>query len=64
VPDLRCREYLEAKNIVDIFDGTVKVIFYSRETSSYSDYTSGISLSEYVLGELRQLLGEENVVVK
>ena len=64
VPDIRCREYLKAKNIVDIFDGTVKVIFYSRETSSYSDYTSGISLSEYVLGELRQLLGEENVVVK
>ena len=64
VDDLRCEKYLKAKNIVDIFDGEVKVIFYSRETSSYSDYTSGVMLSEHVLGELRAVLGEENVVPK
>ena len=64
VDDLSCREYLKAKNIVDIFDGPVKVIFYSRETSSYTDHTSGVTLSEYVLGELRAILGEENVVAK
>ena len=64
VDDLACKEYLKAKNIVDIFDGTVKVIFYSRETSSYTDHTSGITLSEYVLGELRDILGDENVVPK
>ena len=64
VPDLNCREYLKAKNLVNIFDGAVRVIFYSRETSSYYDHTSGVELSEYVLRELRELLGEENVVPK
>ena len=64
VDDLRCEKYLKAKNIVDIFDGEVKVIFYSRETSAYTDHTSGVVLSDYVLGELRSVLGEENVVPK
>ena len=64
VDDLTCKEYLKAKNIVDIFDGNVKVIFYSRETSSYIGYHAGVMLSEYVLGELREILGNDNVVPK
>ncbi len=64
VPDVRCQQYLKAKNIVDIFEGNVKVIFYSRETSQYSEYTSGVSATEYILSELREILGDANVVVK
>ena len=64
VPDLECVQYLKAKNIVDIFDGNVRVIFYDSHASKYSDYPSGIALSEYVLTELSEILGKENVVVK
>ncbi len=62
VPDTSSREYLKAKNIVDIFEGDTRVIFYSRESEQYSNYTSGISASEYILAELKAILGEENVV--
>ena len=64
VPDTSCLEYLKAKNIVDIFEGSVRVIFYSRETSSYIDYPSGLALTEYILSELKEILGEDNVVPK
>ena len=64
VPDMRCRQYMKAKNIVDIFEGNVSVIFYSRETSRYSSYPSGISVTGYILSELKSILGDENVVVK
>ena len=64
VSDFSCREYLKAKNIVDIFDGNVKVIFYNRSTSSYSEYHGRISATTYIISELSELLGEENVVLK
>ena len=64
VSDFSCREYLKAKNIVDIFDGNVKVIFYNRSTSSYSEYHGRISATTYIISELSELLGEEIVVLK
>ena len=64
VPDLTGMAYLKAKNIVDIFEGTVRVIFYDSSTATYVPYDGGISVSEFVLGELISILGKENVVGK
>ena len=64
VPDMKCRAYLKAKNIVDIFEGEAKVIFYDSQSSKYLDYGAGICLSEYVISELCEILGKDNVVVK
>ena len=64
VPDMECKEYLKALNIVDIFEGSVKVIFYNTATGKYIAYSNGIAASEYVIKELRSLLGEANVVLK
>lgn len=64
VPDLTCREYLKAKNIVDIFEGNVRVYFYDAKSARYSEYPSGIAATEYILSELRAILGEANVVSK
>ncbi|MBE6592751.1 MAG: DNA polymerase III subunit alpha [Ruminococcaceae bacterium] len=64
VPSLRSREYLKAKNIVDIFEGQTNVIFYDSETAKYIPYAHGIALSEYIYNELVLLLGKENVVSK
>ncbi len=64
VDDMQCRSFLKAKNIVDIFDGEVSVIFYDQSTSKYMSYSHGVSLSDYVLRELREILGEKNVVTR
>ncbi len=64
VPDMKCAEFFKAKNLVDIFEGNVKVIFYDTSASAYSNYDKGIELSEYLYNELISLLGEENIVPK
>ena len=64
VPDMSCKQYQKALNLVDIFEGTVQVIFYNTVENKYVSYSNGISLSSFVLTELRNVLGEENVVIK
>ncbi len=64
VPDMNCREYLKAKNLVNIFDGSVRVIFYSQADAKYINYNIGIDASDFVLAELRELLGKDNVVTR
>jgi DNA polymerase-3 subunit alpha len=64
VPNLKCAEFQKAKNLVDIFEGNVKVIFYDTSTSTYSSYENGIELSDYIYNEFISLLGKENVVPK
>ena len=61
---MSCKEYLKAKNLVDIFEGSTKVIFYDSSTSKYLDYSVGLSVSQYVISELCDILGKDNVVVK
>jgi hypothetical protein len=64
VPELSSREYHKAKNLVNIFDGGVKVIFYDTSKKEYLPYERGVDLSEYVYRELVGLLGEDNVVAR
>ena len=64
VPDMNCAQFNKAKNLVDIFEGNVKVIFYDASRSAYSEYSSGVELSEYLYGEFVSLLGKDNVVPK
>ena len=64
VPDMSCKQYQKVLNLVDIFEGTVQVIFYNTAENKYVSYSNGISLSSFVLTELRNVLGEENVVIK
>ena len=56
--------YKKAKNIVDIFSGAIQVIFYDASRAKYVSYSSGIDISQYVINELRSILGDENVVAK
>jgi DNA polymerase-3 subunit alpha len=64
VPDLVSKNYLKAKNLVDIFEGSTQVIFYDTSNAKYIPYSHGIAYSEYIYGELCELLGRENVVAK
>ncbi len=63
VSDLNSKEYFKAKNLADIFEGEVLVVFYDTSTKTYHNY-KGIQLTQYLYNELITLLGGENVVPK
>jgi len=64
VEDLQCEGYKKAKNLVEIFEGEVAVVFYDNSTKQY--HASGLSFdaTEYTVKQLSELLGAENVVLK
>lgn len=64
VPDRIGRQYTKAKNLLEIFEGDFPAFFYYADEKKYETVPVGVSLSPYVLGELRALLGEENVILK
>ncbi len=65
LPDMQGEVYKKAKNMVDIFnEGTVKVIFYDSSTAKYAEYSERMFYSEYAIGELKKIIGEDNIVVK
>ncbi len=64
VPDMRGEGYQKAKNLVEIFEGPLRVIFYDNEAAAYVPADSGIDATEFVIKELTELLGAENVVPK
>lgn len=64
VPDLESGEYAKAKNLIEIFEGCVPVIFYDNKTTSYIKNNTGTITTEFLIRELKELLGQENVVLR
>ena len=66
VPSLSSREYLKARNLLEIFRGTTRVIFYLSETREQlmAPQSMWTKLNDTMLSELRYQLGEENVKIK
>ena len=66
VPSLDSRQYLKAKNILEIFRGTTKVIFYLSEsrTQMLAPSSMWAQLNDTMLGELRYQLGDDCVKLK
>ena len=64
VPSLKHEKYQKALNLAELFEGEFPTFFYDAETATYQKEPIGISLSDYVLGEFRTLLGDENVILK
>ncbi len=62
VPDENSQEYRRARAICGIFEGPVPVIFYSAATKEYLAAGMGISPTDFVIGELTEVLGSDNVV--
>lgn len=56
--------YRRAKAICEIFDGNIPAIFYSSERKEYLTPSVQVNLTKFVLDELKEVLGSENVVVK
>ena len=66
VPSLESREYKKAKNILEIFPGITKVIFFLSESNTQALAPSSLwtQLNETMLEELRYQLGEDNVKLR
>ncbi len=64
VNDMQCHEYKKALNIINIFEGTAKVIFYDLSTKKYIAYSNGLDATQKVIGELKAILGDDNVVLR
>ena len=54
----------KAKNLLEIFDGAFPVYFYYADEKRYESTPIGVAMSDYVLRELRALLGAEHVILK
>ena len=64
LPDTSGLLYRKALALVEILEGSVPVVFYDGSTKTYQALRGGIALTDYALGELIRLLGEENVILK
>ncbi len=66
IPSLDCKEYRKAKNILEIFSGNTRVIFYLSETKEklLAPRSLWTTPNPTMLGELSFQLGEENVILK
>jgi hypothetical protein len=64
VPGAHDRLYFKALNLLEIFDGSFPTFFYFADEKRYETVPHPTAMSEYVLRQLRELLGEENVILK
>ena len=64
VPNATGRLFCKALNLVELFEGDFPAYFYFADEKRYDVTPRGVALSDYVFGELCQLLGEENVILK
>ena len=64
LPDREDLLWKKARNLIEIFEGGFPVAFYDAAEKQYDFQMPSVELSAYLLGELRALLGEENVILK
>ncbi len=65
VPNMECTEFKKAVNLLEIFDGRTKVVFYDAQNKNYILARGrSVELSERVMAFFREILGNENVIVK
>lgn len=56
--------YFKALNLAELFDGSFPVFFYYADEKRYERDPLGVAVSEYVLRQFREVLGEENVILQ
>ena len=58
------REFMKTVNLIDIFEGQTQVVFYTADDKNYFSYSRPIAASDFVISELKEILGDDNVVIK
>ena len=64
VPSAKDVRFYKARNLVEIFEGALPTFFYYADEKRYETDALGVLMSPYVMQELCDLLGEENVILK
>lgn len=64
VPSFDDERYRRALSTVEIFDGTIPVFFYDASSQKYSPAAVHTDPTEFLLRELREILGTDAVVLK
>jgi DNA polymerase-3 subunit alpha len=62
VPSLDGSVCDKVKNLIELFDGRTQVVFYDTEKAVYSSYSTRFDLTPFTYAEIKELLGEENVI--
>ena len=65
-PSKSCKEYVYAKKLLAVFDGTSPVSFYYSDTKEYEHLSpvNNVHLNDVMINELKRVLGEGAIVVK
>ncbi len=64
VPDFTGELYRKALNLAELFDGIFPVVFFSSADKRYDFDHGGIRCDAYVVEQFREMLGDENVILK
>jgi DNA polymerase-3 subunit alpha len=64
VPSMTDPKWLRARNLLDIFAGSLPVSVYDASQKTYQKLTTGFDCTARTLRELQDLLGTDNVVLK
>lgn len=64
VPNRTGKLWVRVQALMAIFDGAFPVAIYDADLKQYDFDRPGLALDDYVLAQFRDLLGEENVILK
>ncbi len=66
LPSMECEEYIRAKQILDIFDGSTPVYMYFNDSGKLmlAPRNMWTDINDVMLNELKRRIGEKNVALK
>ena len=64
VSDMQSVEYKKCLNLIEIFEGTVAVVFYDNSSKQYHTHSAGVALSNFLMQEFSDIVGRDNAVYK
>lgn len=65
VEDMECKAFKKAVNLLEIFEGNTKVVFYDSSKKVYVAANGrSVDLSDKIIGFFSELLGKDNVILK
>ncbi len=64
VPDMETESFRKVMNLIEIFGGSVPVVFFDSSSKKYVSCSAGIELSDFVMTRIKRIVGEENAVYK
>ena len=66
LPDMECKEFSKARNLLEIFDGTTPVVLYLSDSKKQlmAPRSLWVDVNDVLIRELKKLLGDDSVKLK